>query len=80
MMLFPESTFKSFTKNDIADTKQGTEVLLSIDTESKEEVDQMLEKAVQAGGTIYGEPHDQGWTYGAGFIDLDGHRWKMPKA
>ena len=51
-MLFPESTFKSFTKNDIADTKQGTEVLLSIDAQSKEEVDEMLEKAVKAGGTI----------------------------
>jgi predicted lactoylglutathione lyase len=87
VMLFPESTFKSFTKNDIADTKLGTEVLLSFDAESKEEVDEMLEKAVKAGGTIYGEPHDQGWMYGAGFTDLDGHRWnvlymdmsKMPK-
>ncbi|WP_261301958.1 VOC family protein [Paenibacillus andongensis] len=87
VMLFPESSFKSFTKNEIADTKLGTEVLLSFDAESKEEVDEMLEKAVKAGGTIYGEPHDQGWMYGAGFTDLDGHRWnvlymdmsKMPK-
>ncbi|WP_321166703.1 hypothetical protein [Paenibacillus sp. Soil787] len=38
VMLFPESTFKNFTKNDIADTKLGTEVLLSFDAESKEEV------------------------------------------
>lgn len=87
VMLFPESTFKSFTRNDISDTKQATEVLLSIDAASKEEVDEMILKAVEAGGTIYSEPHDQGWIYGAGFIDLDGHRWnvlymdmsKMPK-
>jgi uncharacterized protein len=51
--------------------------LLSFDAESKEVVDEMLEKAVKAGGTIYGEPHDQGWMYGAGFTDLDGHRWNV---
>jgi predicted lactoylglutathione lyase len=88
VMLFPESTFKTFTRNEIADTKQGTEVLLSIDAASREEVDEMVQKAVKAGGSIYGEPGDsQGWMYGAGFADLDGHRWnvlymdmsKMPK-
>jgi predicted lactoylglutathione lyase len=89
VMLFPESTFKTFTRNEIADTKQGTEVLFSIDAASREEVDEMVQKAVEAGGSIYGEPGDsQGWMYGAGFADLDGHRWnvlymdmnKMPKA
>jgi predicted lactoylglutathione lyase len=48
----------------------------------------MVQKAVKAGGSIYGEPgYSQGWMYGAGFADLDGHRWnvlymdmsKMPK-
>lgn len=77
VMLFPESTFKRFTNHEIADTKQATEVLLSIDAESKEEVDDLIKKAVEAGGTIYGKPHDQGWMYGAGFTDLDGHRWNV---
>lgn len=87
VMLFPESTFKSFTRNDISNTQQATEVLLSIDAASKEEVEEMVQKAVAAGGTIYSEPSGQGWMYGAGFADLDGHRWnvlymdmsKMPK-
>lgn len=72
----------------MTDTKQSTEVLLSIDAESREEVDEMVKKAVKAGGIIFSEPQaDQGWMYGAGFADLDGHRWnvlfmdtsKMPK-
>lgn len=88
VMLFPESTFKTFTRNEIADTKKGTEVLLSIDAASREEVDEIVRKAVMAGGSIFAEPGDsQGWMYGAGFADLDGHRWnvlymdmsKMPK-
>jgi len=77
VMLFPESTFQKFTGNGLVDTTQGTEVLISIDAESKEAVDALLQKVVDAGGTIYGEPQDQGWMYGAGFADLDGHRWNV---
>ena len=89
VMLFTETTFKSFTRNNNADTALATEVLISIDAESREEVDEMANKALEAGGTIFGQPEEkQGWMYGCGFADLDGHRWnvlymdfsKMPKA
>ena len=53
-MLFPISTFKNFTKHEIVDTKLVTEVLFSIDAESKEEVDDIAKRAVMAGGTIFG--------------------------
>ena len=88
LMLFPEAMFKNFTQHAIADTKQGTEVLLSIDAESRAEVDDLAKKAAQAGGTVFSAPAEhQGWMYGCGFVDLDGHRWnvlymdmgKMPK-
>ncbi|MGO0059574.1 VOC family protein [Brevibacillus fluminis] len=77
VMLFPEDTFKAFTGNDIPDTAHATQVLLSIDAQSKEEVDGLIDKVVNAGGTVYAKPHDQGWMYGAGFCDLDGHRWNV---
>jgi len=77
VMLFEDATFKSFTLNGIADTKKVSEVLISIDAESKEEVDEMAKKVILAGGTIYYEPEDQGWMYGCGFADLDGHRWNV---
>jgi uncharacterized protein len=78
VMLFPDSTFKNFTKNEIVDTKQATEVLFSIDAERREEVDEMAKRAVKAGGTIFGAPSEnQGWIYGCGFADLDGHRWNV---
>jgi hypothetical protein len=88
VMLFAESTFKTFTRHEIADTGQAVEVLLSIDAESREEVDEMARKAAEAGGFVFGEPEEiKGWMYGCGFADLDGHRWnvlymdmsKMPK-
>jgi predicted lactoylglutathione lyase len=78
VMLFHEATFKNFTSREIVDTKQATEVLLSISAESREEVDELANKAVKAGGEIFGEPAEhQGWMYGCGFTDLDGHRWNV---
>jgi predicted lactoylglutathione lyase len=78
VMLFPESTLKTFTKHEIVDTKEAIEVIFSIDAESREEVDEMAKKAVEAGGTLFAEPgENQGWMYGCGFADLDGHRWNM---
>jgi len=88
IMLFQESTFKNFTRAETADAKQVAEVIISFDAESKGEVDEMAKKAADAGGTIFGKPEEiQGWMYGCGFADLDGHRWnilymdmsKMPK-
>lgn len=88
VMLFEETIFKNFTNHVITDTKQSTEVLLSISAESREEVDTLAKKAEAAGGLVFGKPGEsQGWLYGCGFTDLDGHRWnvlfmdfeKMPK-
>jgi uncharacterized protein len=78
MMLFKDTTFEKFAGNKHADTKSGTEVLLSYDAESREEVDEMAKKAKKAGGTVFSPPADiQGWMYGCGFTDLDGHRWNV---
>jgi predicted lactoylglutathione lyase len=88
-MLFDEPTFKGFTNNEITSTGQSTEVLLSIDAQSKEEVDEMVQKAVAAGGSSKHVPKEmEGFMYGCVFADLDGHRWnvlymdmsKMPQA
>jgi predicted lactoylglutathione lyase len=78
IMLFAEAIFKTFTKNEVANTKQGTEILLSIDAESREEVDEIAKKVLGAGGVVYAEPaQSEGWMYGCGFEDLDGHRWNV---
>lgn len=78
MMLFRQDVLEGFSGNKVSDTSQGTEVLFSIDAESEAEVDEMLRKAEQAGGTIYAKGgYKDGWMYGGGFVDLDGHRWNL---
>lgn len=75
---FTEEIFKSFSGNEISDTTKGTEALFSIDAQSPSEVDEMAKKAVEAGGKLYGSPGEKdGWMYGCGFTDLDGHRWNV---
>ncbi|MBS7252604.1 VOC family protein [Flavobacterium branchiicola] len=78
VMLFEDSLFTSFSQNSLTDTKQSSEVLISIDAESKEEVDELAKKVKNAGGEIFSPPAEsQGWMYGFGFSDLDGHRWNV---
>jgi hypothetical protein len=76
-MLLLEKFFKTFTSKEIADAKKTTEVLIAIDAESRESVDEMIRKAVEAGGSTYRNPQDDGWMYGHSFADLDGHQWEV---
>ena len=76
VMLFESSVFKSFSRNEVTDTSKSSEVLISFDAESREEVDEVARKAKSAGGNVFAPPgENQGWMYGCAFADLDGHRW-----
>ena len=76
-ILLMEKFFKGFTKKEISDAKKTTEVLIAIDSNSRQEVDDIVSKAVAAGGTIYRDPDDHGWMYSHSFADLDGHQWEV---
>lgn len=76
-MLLTENRFSEFTDRPIANGHETTEVLIAIDQTSKEAVDQMVKKAVAAGGTTYSKPQDHGWMYQHAFADLDGHQWEL---
>ncbi len=76
-MLITEPFFKTFTKKAISDATKTTEVLLALDAESREEVDEMVRNALEAGGSTYMDPQDHGWMYGHSFADPDGHQWEI---
>lgn len=76
-MFLLEDYFKTFTKKNISDAKSSTEVLIALDAPSRDEVKQIVDKAVQAGGKVYAEPADHGWMYQHSFEDLDGHQWEI---
>ena len=76
-MLITEPFFKTFTKKAISDATKNTEVLIALDAESREQVDEMIQNAIKAGGSVYMNSQDHGWMYGHSFADLDGHQWEI---
>jgi len=77
VMLLTQDKFKSFTPKQICDATKSTEVLVCLSSEGRAEIDELVRKAVAAGGTTYKEPQDYGFMYGHGFQDLDGHIWEL---
>jgi uncharacterized protein len=77
VMLLTQAKFKTFTPKAICDATKSTEVLVCLSLESREKVNEMVRKAVAAGGTTYNDPQDHGFMYGHGFQDLDGHIWEL---
>ena len=78
VMLAVEPFFEGFiAPQEIADTSSSREVVLGLSAESREQVDDLTEKALAAGAEGLGEPQDDGFMYMRGFRDLDGHQWSF---
>lgn len=77
VMILTEEKFRTFSPNPISDARSATEVLNALSCENREEVDELVRKAVAAGGNTYAEPRDHGFMYGHGFQDPDGHIWEV---
>jgi uncharacterized protein len=76
-MLLTKDFFKTFTSKPLSDPSKSTQVLVCLSCESRAEVDNVVAKALAAGGTAPRAAKDQGFMYGHGFEDLDGHIWEL---
>lgn len=76
VMLLVEPFFKGFTKKEIADTSKCNEAIICLSAESREEIDDIINTAVDAGAEISPQSQDPDFMYSRGFIDLDGHYWE----
>ncbi|MFX3672909.1 MAG: VOC family protein [Paenisporosarcina sp.] len=76
-MLVVEDFFKMFTKKELSDPTKSTEVIVALSVESKEKVNDLVNKALAAGGKESNDPFDHGFMYGWSFQDIDGHLWEI---
>jgi uncharacterized protein len=76
-MLLVEPFFQGFTQLPISDAKRQTEVLIALSCDSREEVADLVARAVAAGGTTPNAPKDHGFMFQHGFADPDGHQWEV---
>lgn len=77
VMLLVESFFKTFTKKDISVAAKSTEVIVALSADSREQVDELVHKALAAGGKPSNDPADHGFMYAWSFQDIDGHLWEV---
>jgi predicted lactoylglutathione lyase len=77
VMLGTHAKFREFTPKAVCDTSQAVEVLISLSCESREQVDELVAKALAAGGSTYDKPEDFGFMYTHSFVDPDGHGWGL---
>jgi predicted lactoylglutathione lyase len=76
-MLLGRRRYADFTRKEIADATRTSEVLLCLSAESRAKVDELVDRAIAAGGTATGEAQDHGHMYGRAFDDPDGHTWEV---
>ena len=75
IMLLAEPTFAMYATKAVVNASTATEAILVLGLERREQVDEMVDKALAAGATPAGEPQEGGGRYQRGFADLDGHHW-----
>jgi predicted lactoylglutathione lyase len=77
VLLQTEPHFQTFIKKPIADATAGTEVILTLGADSRQEVDELADKALTVGGRPASDPIDLGFVYSRSFQDPDGHHWEV---
>lgn len=76
VMCIVPAFYATFTPRPLADGTT-TQVLLALQVDSREQVDELVGKALAHGGSRYKEPADHGWMYYDTFADPDGHQWEV---
>jgi len=76
VMLLTEAKFREFITGEISDPST-TEVLNCLTVDRREEADDLVRRAIDAGGKPWKEPLREGPMYAATCQDLDGHVWEF---
>lgn len=76
-MLLVRNRFQDFVKRPIADPQSETAATYALSVDSREDVDALVNKALEIGGSRAMEPQDHGFMYGWSFYDPDGHHFEV---
>lgn len=77
VMLLTHDKFKQFTPKTIIDGKKTIGVINALSVDSTDKMNQLMDKALQAGGNEYRDAVDYGFMQQRSFEDLDGHNWEV---
>lgn len=77
VMILNHEKFLSFATKPIADTKSNVAALFSLSFNSLDEVNNVMTKGLNAGGTEPTEMKDYGFMQQRTIEDFDGHTWEL---
>lgn len=77
VMIMSHEKFKTFTRKPIADTVNGLAGLFALSVDSVQEVNDVVENGVRAGGTEPMPMTDYGFMQLRKIEDFDGHTWEI---
>lgn len=77
VMLLETARFQEFHQRETYAAGGAREVLNCLSARSKEDVDELLRRVGEGGGTVTRPAEEQGPMYGAAFDDVDGHGWEV---
>ena len=77
VMLLVEDKFKQFTDKELVDPSSGTEAIVALSAESREQVDELADLALANGGSQAKDPIELDFMYSRSFYDPDGHHWEL---
>ncbi len=76
-MLLRREFFATFTTREIAGPNDPVGGIIAVLMDSREEVDRLVDAALEAGAGPVKEANDLDFMYGRAFTDLDGHHWEF---
>lgn len=77
LMLLEHEKFNTFATKPIADTKSNVAALFSLSFDSVDEVNNVMEKGLNAGGIEPCEMRNYGFMQQRTIEDFDGHTWEI---
>jgi predicted lactoylglutathione lyase len=77
LMILSHEKFSGFTSKEIADTKLKIAGLYSLSLGNIDEVNNMMENGLKAGGIEPNEARDYGFMFQRTIEDFDGHTWEI---
>ena len=77
VMLLRDEFFGGFTTKELVDSTERIEVMIALSATSREEVDALVDQALELGGSPAGKPMEMEFMYGRSFDDPDGHHWEV---
>ena len=78
VMLLTHEKYRIFTSRPIADARATSAALIALSSDSRDEVNATIDRAVAAGGQADPNPkQDHGFMFGRSVQDPDGHVWEI---